>query len=705
METNGRVLAAVRLLCESEDLHMKAGEIADALGVSAKTISRELPRMESLLGEYGLRLEKKAGSGLWLEGGSKGLAALREFLSRHTDTPAYTPEERRSIIMGRLLPSEEPVKLFSLASLLKVTDGTISNDLDKLEPWFRQHALKLVRKPGLGVYVEGAEQDLRRAIIRYIYENMGEGELLSLAYENLRGEEGKKTSGAAGHLLKLVKEEVIRKLEGIVRDSETRLGYHLSDNAFIGLVVHLSLAVERMKKQDRIRMEEGFLADLRKKKEFRTASVLAEEIAAAFEIEVPEDEIGYIAMHLLGARSRYREKSMGTISVMDNFHLVRMAKGIMKRASLEAGRDVERNHSLLAGLVNHLGPSVSRIKMNMDIRNPLLSEMKEHYPELMELSRKAVADMEKELGTRLPDSEVAYIAMHLGAALADTEEFRQAQHAVVVACPTGMGTSMLLASRIRQHYGNIRIVDQVSTLSLGKEYAHRQDVEFIISTVPVPNASLPVVVVSPVLGAEDIRRIDLELRHQNEIFLKEASDISPQKKDFREALGAMAEYDRAILAILDRFFFREGEAKSIAEACRMAGELASGDPLAQNEISQALLERENKASTILTGNHMVLLHCRSSFIRDIRMGILHLGSGFRYPEPSGEEVRTAIVLLAPQEATAGAMETIGHISSVLLDRWGLIEVLHEGDRERIEEELVKIFREFYQEKYREWMQR
>lgn len=702
-QTNGRVLAALRLLCGSEELHMKAGEIAEALGVSAKTISRELPRMEALLKTYGLRLEKKAGSGIWLEGGSKGFAALKGFLAEHEDAPAYTPEERRSIIMGRLLPSEEPVKLFALATLLKVTDGTISNDLDKLEPWFRKHSLTLVRKPGLGVYLEGTEQDLRRAMVRYIYENMGEGDLLNLVYENLPEKE--KRSGASKHLLKLVDEEIIRRIEEIVRGAEGELGCRLSDNAFVGLVVHLSLAVERIRKQDRIRMDAAFLEDLRQKKEFRGGTLLAERISAAFGIEVPEDEIGYIAMHLLGARSRYREKTMGTVSVMDNFHLVRLAKGIMRRASLETGRDIERNHSLLAGLVNHLGPSVSRIRMNMDIRNPLLSEMREHYPELMELSRKAVVGMEEELGTALPDSEVAYIAMHLGAALADTEEFRMARHSVLVACPTGMGTSRLLASRIRQHYSNIRIVDQISTLNLDGDYARGQEAEFVISTVPIPKAPLPVVVVSPVLGAEDIRRINLELQHQNEVFLREASASDRPRIPFPEALGYMAEYDRAILALLRNFFFLEGTVGDIGEACRMAaGAMADGDREVQEGVARELLGRESLEPTALKGNRMVLLHCRSAFLHDIRMGILHFGEGFCYPKGSAERVRTALVLLAPVGATDREMETIGHISSILLDRWGLLEVLHGGDRRRIEEELASIFREFYRGKYRELME-
>ena len=58
-------------------------------------------------------------------------------------------------------------------------------------------------------------------------------------------------------------------------------------------------------------------------------------------------------------------------------------------------------------------------------------------------------------------------------------------------------------------------------------------------------------------------------------------------------------------------------------------------------------------------------------------------------------MRTAIVLLAPLDADEFTLETIGHIASVLLDRWGFIEVLHEGNSMEIRLEVQKIFEDFY----------
>ena len=117
-------------------------------------------------------------------------------------------------------------------------------------------------------------------------------------------------------------------------------------------------------------------------------------------------------------------------------------------------------------------------------------------------------------------------------------------------------------------------------------------------------------------------------------------------------------------------------------------------------IAQGLMAREEQGNTVITGSHMALLHCKSRFVSCLSVGILHFGTGFAYPE-GGELIRTAIVLLAPEDSSPCDLETAGCLASVLLDRWGLMEVLHAGDEEQIRQELVGIFRDFYRQKYQE----
>ncbi|MBR0061104.1 MAG: PRD domain-containing protein, partial [Selenomonadaceae bacterium] len=347
-----------------EKNYSTTADVAAQLSVSAKTVSRQLPKVEKVLNAAGLQLEKKSGAGLLIVGSEVKRYALAAHL-KSADKKEYTPVERRSIIISKLLSSREPIKLFVLSSAVNVTDSTISNDLDKLEPWFREQSLKLLRKPGLGVSLLGDERDLRRAIVRYIYDHVGEERLLNLLQDNLPEDDDAAVAQVSKFLLELIDAGEWRRLEQLIRATEGELGYRLSDNAFIGLTVHLSLALRRIKNHEPVTCDKEICSRVKDSREFAAAKKLAKKISDTFGVDMPDSEICYMTMHILGARSRYSSANLGTISMMDNFRLVTLARQIMKRAAKITGRDIDKNQNLLGGLVNHLAPTISRLKMNM----------------------------------------------------------------------------------------------------------------------------------------------------------------------------------------------------------------------------------------------------------------------------------------------------------------------------------------------------
>ena len=121
-------------------------------------------------------------------------------------------------------------KLLTLAKLLNVTEATISNDLDKLETWIKKMNMNLVRKPGLGIYLEGLEKDIRKAIISHIYKNLHEKNILNVL--NKQEKNIKLKSGTDKFLLDLVDKDIIQKVEKAITTVVERENYNLSINAF-----------------------------------------------------------------------------------------------------------------------------------------------------------------------------------------------------------------------------------------------------------------------------------------------------------------------------------------------------------------------------------------------------------------------------------------------------------------------------------------
>lgn len=692
MKINERSKFIINKLIQTEN-YITASEIAEKLQVSNKTVVRQLGSVEKILVQHNLSLERKTGRGMRVIGAPEDKERLLSLIAEKVNTRhEYSPAERCNIILSQLLKSQEPIKLIALSQLLNVTDATISNDLDKIEPWIRKMNMNLVRKPGLGVYLEGLEKDIRKAIISHIYENIHEQDILNLLYSKKK-KTNELTSDADKFLLDLVDKNIIQKVEEAVKATMQQQKSSLSMNAFSGLVVHLTLAVQRLLKGETIKIDAAFLGKIKQKKEFELAENIGENIEKVFQVKIPEEETAYITMHLLGARNNYEQDVDIQYS---SFHLIRIAKDIVKIAQQESGISLLKKSRLLIGLYKHLKPAVMRIKMKMEIRNPLLQEMKEKYPKWMTLAKKAARPLEEELQTPLPEAEIAYLAMHLGAALEEAN-MQEQYFKVLVACPTGIGTSKLLATQLKREFSNLEIVAIVSAVNVDYDFYKHENVEFIISTVPIENAKLPVVVVDFMLNENDKTNII----HQMNISTVLKKNVERVKVNYKliYRLERIDRYIKYIHEVLTNFFYDEYiEIKDIDELCAKTSHVISGE-LERELLYHDLKNRESKGSTVL--NKLMILHTKSKAVQSLHVGVIKLQNEYVLNK---ENISTILVLLAPDNAEQAALETIGYVSESLLESLNLLDILYEGSSKEIYGELEKIYTNYFKEKYKKVME-
>ena len=692
MKINERSKFIINKLIQTEN-YITASEIAEKLQVSNKTVVRQLGSVEKILVQHNLSLERKTGRGMRVIGAPEDKERLLSLIAEKVNTRhEYSPAERCNIILSQLLKSQEPIKLIALSQLLNVTDATISNDLDKIEPWIRKMNMNLVRKPGLGVYLEGLEKDIRKAIISHIYENIHEQDILNLLYSKKK-KTNELTSDADKFLLDLVDKNIIQKVEEAIKATMQQQKSSLSMNAFSGLVVHLTLAVQRLLKGETIKIDAAFLGKIKQKKEFKLAENIGENIEKVFQVKIPEEETAYITMHLLGARNNYEQDVDIQYS---SFHLIRIAKDIVKIAQQESGISLLKKSRLLIGLYKHLKPAVMRIKMKMEIRNPLLQEMKEKYPKWMTLAKKAARPLEEELQTPLPEAEIAYLAMHLGAALEEAN-MQEQYFKVLVACPTGIGTSKLLATQLKREFSNLEIVAIVSAVNVDYDFYKHENVEFIISTVPIENAKFPVVVVDFMLNENDKTNII----HQMNISTVLKKNVERVKVNYKliYRLERIDRYIKYIHEVLTNFFYDEYiEIKDIDELCAKTSHVISGE-LERELLYHDLKNRESKGSTVL--NKLMILHTKSKAVQSLHVGVIKLQNEYVLNK---ENISTILVLLAPDNAEQAALETIGYVSESLLESLNLLDILYEGSSKEIYGELEKIYTNYFKEKYKKVME-
>ena len=157
--------------------------------------------------------------------------------------------------------------------------------------------------------------------------------------------------------------------------------------------------------------------------------------------------------------------------------------------------------SLYDDLYEHFMHSINKEAKGDD--NPLLSEIKLKYEHFFILATDCALAFEHQYHIALSMSEISYIAIYLYKNLIN---LNSSNKKVLIVCATGKGLSNLLTTRIKNVFQNLTIVGQSSPYQVDTIH-HYKDIDFVISTIPLPQCSFPVVKISRILSLEDIQRI------------------------------------------------------------------------------------------------------------------------------------------------------------------------------------------------------
>ncbi len=433
------------------------GEISKLLDVSNKTVRNDLDRIEEFLLPYSnIKIEKKPGVGTWLYADECSRQFIKELVIKDCDyIEPWSSKERQFYIIQRLLRAPESITMQMLADELYVTRATIYRDLEDVEKWLDQYELKLNRKQKCGIEILGTESNWRKAaaeILVALKKDEGIKKVINNQQKNY--DNGVKSCMDYNNVKQLIPDIDFQKIGEIIGQAEEKMGYLFSDEAFTCLLIHIAISMERLKHKKDIEMDKKQLEVIKGKKEYEIAEWIAGKIEEEFRIAIPEAEVGYISLHILGAKIQENTYLVDDITndLLDDMDLsiVKLANEIILLIGNILSVDFTEDERLLIGLVLHLRPTINRLKYGLRIRNPLLTEIKEKYPSIFGASWAASVLFEKHFGLRVTEEEIGYIAIHIGAAL--ERQSRKAR--VVVVCSSGIGTAQLIATRLKKRLQN-----------------------------------------------------------------------------------------------------------------------------------------------------------------------------------------------------------------------------------------------------------
>lgn len=481
-------------------------EIAKRLDVSNKTIRNDLKELEEYFNNnnYG-KIVKKPRIGVWLEVDDIGKCLLKNAVNKSKIyIQPFSSEERQLYIIKRLLQSKRSITMQVLADELYVSRVTIFNDLKEVEKWLNKYNLKLNRRKNHGIEICGDEKGWRKAAADLIMIFRSNDEIKNALLNTREIQPNSRLDFENFMQLKELFPDIdVNKIEQILIEAQEKMEFNLADIAYEGLLGHIVIGIERLKQNKDIKMDFNQLSDIKQKKEFQIAKWISKRIEEEFNINVPECEVGFIALHVLGSKVQQNYKIDDTESILANMDplIVNLANEIITLIGNILSVDFSQDKKLLVGLVLHLRPAINRLKYGLSLRNPLLDEIKNNYPSVFGATWAISVLFEKHIGVKVNEEEIAYIATHIGAAL---ERLNNKTRAIVV-CNSGIGTAQLVAVRLQKMIPDLEIVNVISSHDVAK--MKENDFDIIISTIPINYSLKPVIHINPIVSPKNIEKI------------------------------------------------------------------------------------------------------------------------------------------------------------------------------------------------------
>ncbi|WP_409299279.1 BglG family transcription antiterminator [Peribacillus sp. SCS-26] len=543
-------------------------DLAAAIEVTSRTIRNDIKELDALISEHGGTILSKRGTGyqLIVEDEARFLSFLKanfyKGLSDSTEIPSM-PEERVQYLIKRLLLAEGFLKLEELADDMYISKSTIQNDLRDVKRILVTYGINMEKRPNYGIRLKGEEVKLRYCMAEYVFNREGtHPDIHKLGVSILTKEE-----------MQIIKEIILLQ----IKNNEISL----SDMALNNLVIHIAIAFKRIQNRNYVSLAQAELQEISRQKEYKAARKIIEDIQNRLSVIFPEEEVAYIAIHLLGTRTLISGAAEGEAEAMESDDQeIRLLTGkILAAIEENLLPGISGDRELAAMLSLHLKPVVYRFRYGMNLRNPMLQQIKANYPIAFEGGIIASMVIKEELDIEINEHEIGYIALHIGAAI-ERRTMTQLPKNCLIVCASGLGSAQLLSYKLQTVFGNK--LNIIGTIEYYKLHGYPLSaVDLIISTIPIAESMpVPVIEVNTFLGSTDFDKIEDLLKPES---------------------AKQTKYTREDLVFLQRKFNSREEVLSfLAEELKERG-------LAGEGFFESVMERESFSATSF-GNLVAIPH-------------------------------------------------------------------------------------------------
>lgn len=678
------------LLQEKEAISV--GTLAQKIQVSKRTVQRELEYLPKSLKKYNIQFASKTGTGVWLEGEAPDKEHLRLMLEQDDTPDSSNRAERRKRLVLEILKDKTLKKLYYYSELFAVSEATVSVDLESVEGWFDSYGLRIVRKPGYGVFIEGSEKDFRSALRAFIDENLNSQMIRDMYAEREQdifrfvGEKHEK------NIYHILDQDILKRVTAsILRISDKRVR-NLTENSYMGLVIHVTIAVNRILASEIIEENATLLESLQQDSDYELAEKIAGELSSEFAIVIPEIEKVYICLHIKGAKVQQIELDEDSKKdLSESRQLWEVVNEMIDCYDKEIAYLLKQDEEfVIEGLIAHLRPTLVRLANGMKIQNPLLEQIKTQYREIYERCVLVAQVIERQYGYQVPEAEIGFLAIHFGAAQVRLESRRESKRKVElgIVCASGIGISRLLSSKIQQYFAGRVEIDTYGMIDLTPYVLEKKD--FFVSTMPIKEQA-DVLYVSPLLSQEDLDKI------QDKVSRYEYTPREKKNQEFTRQLDQVNYMAVQIKTIIAQMGYLKVKSEITLEELLVA---ISQEETAYEErqlmIREDLLKRESINTQVFPDFGFALLHARTRGVMKPSFAVCLTRGKEVYTDPYFQGISAVVVMLLPvDEHVKENSAILGYLSEKLVEEDAFLNTISKGEKEEIRELLEVYLKQFF----------
>lgn len=210
--------------------------------------------------------------------------------------------------------------------------------------------------------------------------------------------------GSTKEIIKNIEPEFLEIASKIIMEAEKKFK-KVDKNILCPLADHIAFAIKRIKNNEQI--SNPLTQDIRAlfSEEYEVARKAKDIIKEAEGVEISDDEVGYIALHI--------HSSLGNEKISQAMETAILVRDCITSIEQNIGKTIDIESLSYNRLISHIKYMAARTLKGETIKLDMNDYIKERFPESFEIAEDICRKLGSKLDKEIKEVEIGYLAMHI----------------------------------------------------------------------------------------------------------------------------------------------------------------------------------------------------------------------------------------------------------------------------------------------------